>query len=250
MRRLAEKNFRSQRDVAAAEAAYKSAQAARELANNENKRRNIRAPFPGHIESIPVEEGALIGVGHACAEIVELDPILLVAQASVNEAKLIETGMAALLEGVNNARLEGKIQFVGQNADASTRSFRVEAVFENNNNRLPAGASADLLIHTKNEILHSVPASALLLSDTGEIGVKILTQISAQTAQAYSGDHKSIEGSGFVEFRPVEIMDQRNGQTLLSGLPEEAHIVILGQEYVQTGQQVVFAKSAAGATSR
>ena len=65
-----------------------------------------------------------------------------------------------------------------------------------------------------------LPPSALTLNDNGELGVRTV------------GD------SNIVEFFPVDLVRDTPTGMWLSGLPDEAQVIVIGQEFVKDGVEV------------
>ena len=102
-------------------------------------------------------------------------------------------------------------------ADDATRTFRVELTVPNADLSIRDGQTAEILIQTEATLAHLVPASALTLDDRGTLGLRLVAD--GQTAQ----------------FQPVTILRDSTQGVLVTGLPDRADIIIVGQEYVSDG---------------
>ena len=80
--------------------------------------------------------------------------------------------------------------------------------------------AADILIAAEGEMAHLVPASALTLNDEGVLGVRAVAQ------------------DDMVAFHPVTVLRDTIDGMWLTGLPEQADIIVRGQEFVTEGVQV------------
>ena len=80
--------YRSENDLAMAEAKLKSADAKVEMAQNELNNTKILAPFDGYIEEVHVEIGSLIGPSLPCVTIIQLDPMKVIGAVSYTHLTL------------------------------------------------------------------------------------------------------------------------------------------------------------------
>ncbi len=105
-------------------------------------------------------------------------------------------------------------------ADEQTRTFEVELDLANPDGRLAAGVSAEIRIDVERVPAHRVSPSVLVLSDTGELGVK------------------TVGRDDLVAFMPVEIARAEGGDVWLTGLPSEVRVISVGQGFVRDGTEV------------
>lgn len=202
------------------QASIESAQAGVAAAENEIGRIEIKAPFGGLLETDTAELGALMQPGGACATILQLDPIKLVA--FVPEAQVGRIGVGARAGGRLSTGdvLQGKVTFLGRSADPLTRTFRVEIEVPNPALKVRDGQTAEILIAAEGRTAHLVPQSALTLNDEGLLGVRLVDETSHAV------------------FAPVTLLRDDPKGAWLAGLPDEADIIIIGQEYVIDGVPV------------
>ena len=81
------------------------------------------------------------------------------------------------------------------------------------------GQTADILIQTEGTSAHLLPTSAMTLNDDGQLGVRIVEE-------------------GTVRFVPVRMLRDTARGVLLTGLPEVADVITVGQEFVTDGVAV------------
>ena len=180
----------------------------------------IRAPFTGVVDRRPVEIGDYVSTGDTIARILELDPILItgeVAQRDVEYLQLGTTGSARLATG---QIVEGKLRYVTAEADAATRTFRVELEVTNPTESLMAGVTGEIRIPTRKIPAHYLSPALLALNDAGELGVKTVT------------------AEGKVAFNPVTLIQAGTAGVWVGGLPRQATIITVGQGFVSHGQPV------------
>ena len=207
--------------LSSAEAALRSAEAAIDRAAEELARVEIRAPFNGLLESDTAELGTLMQPGALCATVIDLDPIKFVGFLPEAELARISIGQTATTRLVDGREVDGIVRFVARSADPQTRTFRVEIEAENPDLSIGDGQSADIAIATEGTAAHLVPSSALTLDDQGDLGLRVVAE------------------DNLVAFYPVTLLRDTPDGALVTGLPEQVDIIIVGQEFVSNGGQVV-----------
>ncbi|MBS0123155.1 efflux RND transporter periplasmic adaptor subunit [Thetidibacter halocola] len=203
-----------------ARSAIQSAEAAVASVENDIDRLTITAPFAGLLETDTAELGALMQPGSACATVIQLDPIKLVAFVPETEIARVEPGARAGAELVDGRRVAGTVSFVSRSADPVTRTFRVELTVANGDLTIRDGQTADIAIEAEGAPAHLLPASSLTLDDDGTLGVRTVAE------------------DGTAQFMAVTLLrDSREG-VWVSGLPDMVDVITVGQEYVTDGVPV------------
>ena len=185
----------------------------------ELNRTEVKAPFRGYVEKI-VKPGNLLNRGEICAIIIELDPLTFVAEVPEAEIKSIVKGQKVLIELVTGETITSKLSFVSKSATPATRSFRVEAEVKNSKGIIRDGITGTMEIYTNKILAHKISPSILLLSDNGTIGVK------------------SVNNNNIVEFLPIKIIEDTNDGIWVTGIPNLSNLIVVGQGFVETGQEV------------
>lgn len=214
---LSADGFASLTRAAAARAGLQAAQAAVAAAQEEMNRLEIRAPFAGILETDSAELGALMQPGAPCATVIALDPIRLVAFVPEMEIDRIEVGALAGARLGGGAEVLGRVTFLARAADPATRTFRVEIKVPNPDGRIRAGRTADIGIEAAGTRGHLVPGSALTLDDAGRLGLRLMDD-----------DRRA-------RFHPVEVVRDTPAGLWVTGLPDSADIIVVGQEFVADG---------------
>jgi multidrug efflux system membrane fusion protein len=217
---LSTKGFVSQTRAAEAAAQLDGARAMVSRMEVELARAEIRAPFDGIVEERPAEIGALLMKGGECAALVDSDPMLVVGQVAERDVGLIHVGDAGQARLVDGTKVEGRVRFVGKTAQATTRTFRVELEVPNPDARLKSGLSADIALPTPPQPAHLVSPAVLTLDDSGRVGVRTL------------------DADNVVGFVPVTPVASTAEGMWITGLPERATLITVGQEYVKAGEKV------------
>ncbi|MDW4497029.1 efflux RND transporter periplasmic adaptor subunit [Sulfitobacter sp. D35] len=215
---VAESSLESARaGVEAAASGIRSAQANVASAEKEIERLTIEAPFAGLLETDTAELGALLQPGDLCATVIQLDPIKIVGFVPEAEIKRVSVGAETVTRLVTGDLVEGAVTFVSRSADPTTRTFRVEIEVPNSDLRIRDGQAADISISTDSASAHLLPQSALTLNDDGRLGVR------------------TIEDGNIVAFHAVDLMRDTPQGVWLTGLPDSADVIVVGQEYVIAG---------------
>lgn len=207
--------------LSAAQSGIEAATAAVASAEKEIERLTMTAPFDGLLESDTAELGSLLQPGGLCATIIQLNPIKLVGfvpETEVNRVILGAQAGARLAAGGDD--LVGKVIFLSRSADPQTRTFRVEIEVPNPDLTIRDGQTAEIAIAAAGVQAHLIPQSAMTLNDDGALGVRM------------------VDETDTVSFAPVSIMRDTASGVWVTGLPDTANVIVVGQEYVTAGVQV------------
>ncbi len=217
---LGQQGFRSELGRAEAASRLEQARAAVSRAELELERTTIRSPIAGTVNDIPVEIGDFVNVGDPVAAIVTLDPIRITVDVAERDVADLRVGGTAMVTVLDRPAFPAEISFISAVADPDTRTFRVELTAPNPARRILAGQSASIDLPVEERSAHLISPALLALTDEGAIGVKIVTP------------------DDEVAFLPVELLADSPDGVWVSGLPERARIISVGQDYVRPGQQV------------
>lgn len=209
----------AQAGVQSALAGVRAAQAGVTRAEEAITQLTIHAPFAGLLETDTAELGSLMQPGAICATIIQLDPIKLVGFVPEAQVDRITVGATAGAQLASGQQVQGEVTFLSRSADESTRTFRVEITVPNSNLSIRDGQTADILIRTEGAPTHLLPASALTLNDDGLLGVRTVED-------------------GIVQFVEVQMIRDTVRGVLLAGLPDNADVIVVGQEFVTAGVDV------------
>ncbi len=187
----------------------------------------IRAPFDGVIQEREVELGDFVGRGDTVVSFVDNTRIIVTGSIAEQDAGYVSKDIVAQARLVTGQQAEGRVRYVAPVADESTRTFTVELEIKNPEGKLPAGVTAQMLIPGGRLMAQKVAPSLLTLDDNGAIGLKIV--------DAYNR----------VAFADVEIARSEPDGVWVTGLPENATVITVGQGYVDVGVEVdpVFAEA-------
>lgn len=183
-------------------------------------RTTVSAPFDGVLEERNVELGDYVGIGDTIAQLVDNDPLIAVGEVSEREIDGVAVGTRGRARLISGEILEGTVRYVSPVADPSTRTFRIELALPNPQNKLPAGMTAELRLPTGEVDAHFLSPALLALDDAGLIGVK------------------TVDERNKVRFHEVEIVRSANDGVWVTGLPEDARVITIGQGFVAVGETV------------
>ena len=188
----------------------------------ELNRTEVKAPFSGFIEQI-VKPGNFLERGQVCATIIQLNPIIFVAEVPEFNINKVETGQDVDIRLVTGEFINGKLTFVSKSASPSTRTFKVESQIENKNGLVRDGITAEMTIKTKLVMAHKISPSILLLNDEGKIGIR------------------SVEND-IVKFHNITILEDSESGLWITGIPKELELIVQGQGFVEDSQKVLINK--------
>lgn len=181
---------------------------------------HIRAPFAGILDQRSVELGDYLSSGDPVAVLVDDSHLLLTADVPQQHIDRIQPGMAVEATLLNRTKLSGVVTYLAKNANAETRTYRMEARVNKPAKGVYFGQSAALAIHLANEKAHLISPAILDLAVDGSLQVKAIDE--AQT----------------VRVMPVSILRSDIEGLWVKGLPEQVRLITVGQGFVTDGQQV------------
>jgi multidrug efflux system membrane fusion protein len=204
------------------EAQLKVAQAQLAVAEAELGRGVVTAPWSGIINDVPAEVGgaAFSFAGKEIAQLVSLDPMLAVVEIAERRLSGVAAGDPAEVRLVTGQVAKGRVRFVSRTAAANTRTYRVEVEIPNADGKIPDGITAEVTIRLAPVQAVRVPRSALTFSSAGDLGVRV------------------VEGEDTVAFVPISMLEDERSSMWVSGLAEDARVIIEGQDFVRDGQRV------------
>lgn len=217
---LVNKGYRSETQALAAQAALDGARAAVKQAEIELGNVNMRAPFSGVFDQQMAEIGEYLGPGQPCGLLIDLDPILVNAEATEAQISAIRIGEIADIRLATGETVQGKVRFIETKANPATRTFTVEFEVPNTNRSIRAGVTANIRLAAGEMQAHLIPSNVLAIDDIGRVGVRIL------------------DYDRTVRFLPVDTIDESDIGVWVTGLPDQTDLIIRGQDYVREGTKV------------
>jgi multidrug efflux system membrane fusion protein len=197
-----------------------AAQSALRTAQAELDRNQVKAPFNGIVDRVPVELGSAVMAGDEVATILSLDPILAKGEISERDLRYVKIGDGADVRLVNGETVKGTVRYISRDASAATRTFRLEIAVPNAEAIIPAGMTAEITVRAKAADAVMLPRSVVTLSGSGDLGIR-----------AVDKDNK-------VVFFPIDLVDDTPKGLVLAGIPADARVIVSGQELVTEGDVV------------
>jgi len=216
---LIERGLSATNTAKAAEATLRQAQAAYDQAKREFDNAKVTTKVAGVVQDPVATVGTMLSAGTACATVVELDPMLFVANVPEANIARAELGIPAKVTTVTGQAVDGKVSYISSIADEATRSFPIEIELPNADGKVLSGVTATAVVSLGTLPAHRLPQSVLTLDDAGALGVRAVKD-------------------SVVEFYPVTIVSDSREGVWVTGLPATVDVITMGQEYVVPGQQV------------
>ncbi len=216
---LAARGYRSQTQVLQDQANLDAAAATVRQAELGVEQMSIRAPFDGVFDKRDAEVGAYLSPGQPCGTMIELNPLLIVGDLPETEASKVKVGSTANAQLTSGETLAGKVRYAAREADAQTRTYRIE-ITTANPQMTRSGLSAAVRINAGSGPAHLVPLSSLVLDAAGRQGVRYVL-----------ADDK-------VAFAPTKVLEETPQGIWVTGLRGPARVITVGQSYVAEGQKV------------
>jgi len=217
---LQERGVATEDRVSQSRAAKAAADAALTAAEQQLDNTIVRAPFAGRLNDLTLDEGEFVDAGDVVAEVLDNDPLTVVIQVPQQALSRIAPGQTAQVQFITGETRDGTVSFIGANADAQTRTFRVEVTVDNPDSVMPAGLSARIAVPTGQARGHFISPAILSLGTDGSLGIK------------------TVLDDNTVAFSPVAIVRAQTDGVWVTGLPETADIITVGQGFVSAGDVV------------
>lgn len=180
----------------------------------------ISAPFAGRIEALDIETGEFVQVGAEVGRIVDITPLTVSFEVPQQALNRLSSGQRATVSFITGQVEEGTVTFVGSAAASATRTFPAEVSIPNPEGAIAAGISAEITIPTDEVLAHFVSPSLVSIDPEGRLGVK------------------TVDDDNTVHFHPIEIVRAEIDGIWVTGLPDTARLITVGQGFVNDGETV------------
>lgn len=218
--KLSERGFTAETTRMSRAADLETARAAVDLIEWDIGKLKIVSPFDGVLESDTAELGARLAPGDTCANVIDLTKVKVVGYVGEQNIDQISLGQTVDARLINGTEKRGEISFISRVGDEDTRTYLVQATLDNQDGRLRDGMTSELLIDLPPVPAHLIPQAALTLDDHGTLGVRIS------------------EGNTS-RFLKVDILRDEERGVWVTGLPDEAQVIVVGQEFVRDGRAII-----------
>jgi multidrug efflux system membrane fusion protein len=180
----------------------------------------IRAPFDGVLEDRQVEQGDFVRPGEKVATVADNTRLIVTGSLAEQDARNVARESEATAKLVTGEHLKGRVRYISPVAAESTRTFTIELELPNPDGAIPAGVTAEMQIPGGEVRAHKISPALLSLAADGQVGVK------------------TVDAANRVVFTPVGISRSDPDGIWVTGLPQNANIIVVGQAYVSAGQAV------------
>lgn len=219
-KRLIETGNAPRNNLPALEAGLAAAKSAVAAAQAEIERVRVIAPWDGIIDNVPVQLGSAVQAGTQIVEIVGPDPMMAVGSVTERLRSSLRVGQEAEVRFIDGSTARGTVGFVSLTASQQTRTYQVEVRMENKDARIPDGVTCELAVTLDPVPATPVPRSALVFSDDGRLGVRVVG--TDDTAR----------------FVAVSLVDDQQSIIWVGGLDATTRLIVTGQDFIKDGDTV------------
>jgi RND family efflux transporter MFP subunit len=217
----AKQNFRA---IEAAQASLAASESQMAQAEKNLQDTTIRAPFDGYVTERPVSVGQWVGTNNKVVTLMRISTVKLQLQVPEQRAAEVKTGMSvtARVAAFANRDFIGKVHAVIPSVNANSRTFMVEARFENQKAELRPGMFANaMLMLPGTEKAVFIPTKAVFYDTTTDAN------------HVYSVDHNTARLN-------VVLKGDTDGDQvrILSGLTGKESVIINNQSDLYDGAPV------------
>ena len=191
------------------------------LSQSEFDKYALFAPFSGVLLDGHKIAGELVMPGEKVYEIIDLSSLKIFGY--INENEILDISLDNEVEvTILDEQVKGIIDYISPISDPETKTFEIVVKVENKDLRYKDGLSSIISIIKGNILAHKISPSILALGDKGELGVKV------------------IGSDNTVQFKKINVIEDTSDYMLVSGLSQKEKIIIVGQQYVSSGEKVSF----------
>jgi len=216
---LQDKGYQSQTAVAQAIANVEKAKADTVSLELAVLKSQIVAPFDGIINQRFVEIGDFLKEGDNIAILVDLDPLVIIANVTEINVQELKTQQQATGRMLSGDTLQGKIRYISSISEPGTNTFKIEVEVPNPDFTQMAGMSTELALPLEKTWAIRISPAVMALDEQGNLGVKTVVD-----------EH--------VKFVPIDIVKSDSQGVWLSGMGRQADIITLGHGFVRDGDKV------------
>ncbi len=193
-----------------------------QVARTNMERTVIKAPLTGVLNSRDRERGEYVSPGDTVAQIVDIAQVKVGIQIPEKDVRFIRMGQPVTIEvdALGGRQFTGKVTYISELADASTRTTPIELTLDNSSGMLHAG----MIIRAR--------ISRQVLRDVVMIPL-------ASVIPLEDGKVVYVVEDGLAQKREVELGMIRGTEVqVLSGLHRGDQLIVKGHRQVGPGQQV------------
>jgi len=186
--------------------------------------RRVQAPIAGTLSQRRFDQGSWVDAGTTLFTLIDMTKLRAVAQVPQQKIHQLSLGQSVKVKMLDGRRFDARLAYISPIADPMSRTFQIEAHFDNPRALPLAGASATLDIILESELAHALSPALLALDDDGRLGV-------------YASLDKRLH------FFPVSLLRADIHEAWVSGLPERVEIVTRGAGFLKQGDTLITAEA-------
>lgn len=194
-------------------------------AESELDKRKIYSPHNGVIDDIFIHEGEFVNTSQKLFNVFNKNKLRIVFQVPEKDYQNIHKGMPVMDSNKNG--ILGKIDFVSNVADSTSRTYKVESlVFDDKNYKI--GMPLDIFVEVGKISAYQIPSSSIVIDDDGEIGIRIVN----------TNDNKVL----FLKIDELIEQDDENLVVSIKDLQEgifDFDLIVVGQNFVKNDKEVL-----------
>ena len=217
--RLAKENFSAPLEQAERLAAYATAKVNLRKFEEQLSDRVIVAPVSGLLETVHVEKGERVRRDTATATILGLDILSVIVAVPQNEVSQIKLASKVKVQIAGNGSRHGTVSKIASKSNPATRTFDVTIDLPNQDRKLRAGMSVEATIDAGSLQAFAMSPAHLSVAENGILTAKTVVDGKAVTL-------------------PVEVVRAGTETVFVSGLPDDAILLTVGQGFVEDGAAV------------
>ena len=212
-------NYRSELEVAQNMARVEAARASLAALETQLEDSTIRSPVSGLLETLHVEKGERMRRDAAAATILGMDTLSVIVAVPQNDIAQISVGDMVDVKIAGAGTNRGKVTKIASRSNQATRTFDVEVSVQNKDRKLRGGVTVEATIDVGTIAAFGLSPAHLSVSSDGSLFAKI-----------------SVDG--IVQKIDVNMVRSGGEKVFVSGLPDGAIVLTVGQAFVEAGDNV------------
>ena len=233
LKKLLEQRTIAQSQYDNVEAQYKEGVAQADAIRAAIAKKNIRAPFAGHLGIRLVNLGQILNEGEPIVSLQSIDPIFVNFSLPQQQLAQVQTDLTVRVksDALPGQVIEGRITAISPEVDAATRNIRIQATMANYQDRLRPGmfVNVAVMLPAAQNVL-AVPATAVLYAPYSD--------------SVFVVDEKKGENNnqpGLIVRQQIVQLGEKRGDfvAVATGLQAGETIVSTGAFKLRNGQAVV-----------
>lgn len=218
---LSAQGIASKRAMADAFAALQAARALVGQYSTEKEKAKIYAPFSGIVADHFAEIGDFLGMGQPILSLINIDQIVAVGDVSERQIGNLKVGEQASISILGKQKIHGTISYISTVANTATRTFQVEVSVPNDDLSIAVGMTTKVSVPMEDIQAYKISPSLFTLNAKGEVQLA------------------TVDDENIVRLSSIEIVRNDADGVWITGIPNQARLITLGQGFVREGEEVI-----------